>query len=273
MSIRQKLTWRVMAVERRLSGQLVPARKKGGGGGKQSSKSEDVAPKRQSTAAPVPPVEEIDIPHLKERGLFRGPENVPALDELGGKTKAGKLDSLNKWLGKCSRCVLHKECNHIVFGEGNAEARLVFVGEGPGADEDATGRPFVGRAGQLLDKMIEAMGLRREEVYICNVVKCRPPNNRAPNTDEVAVCGPVLFRQLEIIQPELIVSLGSPALVTLLERKEGITKMRGRLFRYGKSLLLPTYHPAYLLRNPPEKKTVWQDLKLACAVLGIAPKS
>ncbi|MBN1808699.1 MAG: uracil-DNA glycosylase [Planctomycetes bacterium] len=214
----------------------------------------------------------MEIPHLAGSGLFSRADQPPPVEDLAGETRGEKLKALSDWLGDCTRCPLHAGRNMVVFGETNPDASLVFVGEGPGADEDASGRPFVGRAGQLLTKMIEAMSLRREDVYICNVVKCRPPGNRAPNADEEAICGPVMYRQLEIIRPELIIALGAPAMHALLERKDGITKMRGRLFRYGDSLVLPTFHPAYLLRSPSQKKLVWEDLKLACAVLGLKPR-
>ena len=279
MSGRQKLAWRIMALERRLSGAVVPdTRKKDRKADKNGRPSPPQPPPPRPPAASVrlpevPEIEDIEIPHLVEKGLFAAATPVPGPDDLDGSSKADKLNALRSWLGNCSRCRLSQGRTNVVFGEGNPEATLVFVGEGPGADEDATGRPFVGRAGQLLNKMIEAMGIKRDDVYICNVVKCRPPENRAPSADETAACGPVMYRQLEIISPQLIVSLGSPALLALTERKEGISKMRGRLFRYGKSLLLPTYHPAYLLRNPAEKKTVWLDLKIACALLGLKPLS
>jgi DNA polymerase len=172
------------------------------------------------------------------------------------------LAAVREELGECTRCKLCRGRTQIVFGVGNPRADLVFVGEAPGAEEDAQGEPFVGRAGQLLTRIIQAIGLRREDVYICNVIKCRPPGNRSPELDEIASCEPFLLKQLEAIRPKLICDLGSPATQTLLKTKEPISRMRGRFFEFRGVPLLPTYHPAYLLRNPHEKKTVWQDMQL-----------
>jgi DNA polymerase len=147
----------------------------------------------------------------------------------------------------------------IVFGQGNPRARVVFVGEGPGADEDEQGLPFVGRAGQLLNRMLQLIGIKREDVYICNVVKCRPPGNRTPERDEIETCSPFLFRQIEAIQPRLICCLGAPAVRTVLGLKEGITKIRGQFFNYGRMKALATVHPAYILRNPREEKILRED--------------
>jgi DNA polymerase len=147
-----------------------------------------------------------------------------------------------------------------VFGEGSPQAELVFVGEGPGFDEDRLGRPFVGRAGKLLDKMIQAIQLKREEVYICNVVKCRPPNNRTPNADEIEICSPFLFRQLEVLHPRVICALGLSAAQTLLGSKPSMGGVRGKLMKWRGIPLICTYHPAYLLRNPAQKSATWQDL-------------
>jgi uracil-DNA glycosylase family 4 len=175
--------------------------------------------------------------------------------------KDTSLDDIRNDIGDCTRCRLSEHRNRIVFGEGNPKADLVFVGEGPGADEDASGRPFVGRAGKLLDKMIEAIDLRREEVYICNVVKCRPPENRTPERDEVATCEPFLFRQLALIRPKVIVALGAPAFQCLMKSREGIMKARGQWRDWNGIRLIPTYHPAYLLRSPDKKRESWEDLK------------
>ncbi len=172
------------------------------------------------------------------------------------------LEQVRDELGDCRRCKLHAHRTQIVFGVGNPHARLVFVGEAPGADEDAQGEPFVGRAGQLLTKIIEAMGLRREDVYICNIIKCRPPNNRTPEADEIVACQPFLLQQLRAIRPAFICALGGPAAQTLLQTKEPISRLRGRFHDYHGVPLLPTFHPAFLLRNPNEKKTVWEDMKL-----------
>jgi len=172
------------------------------------------------------------------------------------------LEQVRADLGECTRCKLHRHRTQIVFGVGNPKAGLIFVGEAPGADEDAQGEPFVGRAGQLLTKIIEAMGMRREDVYICNIIKCRPPNNRTPEADEIVACQPFLLEQLRAIGPRFICALGGPAAQTLLQTKEAISRLRGKFYDYHGIPLLPTFHPAFLLRNPSEKKTVWEDMKL-----------
>jgi len=171
------------------------------------------------------------------------------------------LEEIRNDIGECRRCRLHEKRTNIVFGEGNPRARLVFVGEGPGAEEDLTGRPFVGRAGQLLDKIIEAIGMRRDEVYIANIVKCRPPGNRTPERDEVATCEPFLLRQLAFIKPEVIVALGSPAFQCLLRTREPITRARGQWREWNGIKVMPTFHPAYLLRSPDKKREAWEDIK------------
>jgi len=191
-----------------------------------------------------------------------------ALDRVEGDT----LELVRENLGECTRCRLHKQRNKIVFGVGNPRAELVFVGEGPGHDEDVQGLPFVGRAGKLLTQMIEAMGLQREDVYICNVVKCRPPENRKPEDDEVATCSPYLYRQLDVIAPKAIVCLGGVAAQTLLKTKDPISRFRGNWFDFRNTKLLATYHPAYLLRNPNAKGEVWKDLQKVMAFLGLQPK-
>ena len=168
----------------------------------------------------------------------------------------------------CSRCKLHTlGRRQIVFGVGNPQADLMFVGEAPGADEDIQGEPFVGRAGQLLTKIIEAIGLRREDVYIANVIKCRPPQNRNPEQDEVDTCEPFLFRQIDAIRPSVVVALGSFAARALLRTTDPISRLRGRVFEYRGAKLIPTFHPAYLLRNPSSKREVWEDMKLARSLL------
>lgn len=174
--------------------------------------------------------------------------------------------------GNCTRCKLHKGRTNLVFGVGNLKADLVFVGEGPGRDEDQQGEPFVGRAGKLLTQMIEAMSLRREDVYICNVVKCRPPENRLPEKDEITTCSPFLMRQLAVIQPKVICCLGSCSAQTLLQTNQGISRFRGEWFDFRGSKLIATYHPAYLLRNPAAKAEVWKDLQKVMALLGLKPK-
>jgi uracil-DNA glycosylase family 4 len=171
------------------------------------------------------------------------------------------LVAIREDLGDCQRCKLHEHRRTIVFGEGNPGAKLVFVGEGPGAEEDATGRPFVGRAGQLLDKIIAAIGLKREDVYIANIVKCRPPGNRTPERDEVETCEPFLFRQIACIKPLVIVALGSPAFQCLLRTREPITRARGQWRDLNGIRVMPTFHPAFLLRSPDKKREVWEDMK------------
>jgi DNA polymerase len=176
-------------------------------------------------------------------------------------------------LGDCTRCKLHAQGRkQIVFGVGNAKADLMFVGEGPGADEDEQGEPFVGRAGQLLNKMIEAMGLKREQVYIANVVKCRPPGNRTPERDECDTCSPFLFRQIDVVKPKAIVALGAVAAKNLLGLNDTMFNMRGRWFDYRGTQLRVTYHPAYLLRDPRQKGEAWKDLQEVMKYLGLEAK-
>ena len=179
------------------------------------------------------------------------------------------LPSIQAELGVCRRCGLAEGRTHIVFGEGDPAARLVLVGEGPGMEEDRSGRPFVGAAGQLLSRIIAAMTLRRDQVYICNVIKCRPPNNRNPHPDEIKACRPFLERQLAAISPEVICTLGTFATQTLLGTTAPISKLRGRFHDFNGIRLMPTFHPAYLLRNPERKREVWDDMKKIMALLGI----
>ena len=192
----------------------------------------------------------------------------PSLFDVADRVEGDTLERIRADIGDCTRCRLHKARTNIVFGVGNPKAELVFVGEGPGHDEDIQGIPFVGRAGKLLTQMIEAMGLQRNEVYICNVVKCRPPENRLPEKDEIATCSPFLMRQLGVIAPKVIVCLGACAAQTLLATNAGISKFRGQWFDFHGSKLIATYHPAYLLRNPPAKGEVWNDLKKVLTELG-----
>lgn len=180
------------------------------------------------------------------------------------------LDKIRTDLGECQRCKLWTTRTHIVFGEGSPKAELMIVGEAPGADEDASGRPFVGRAGQLLTKMIEAIQFSREDVYIANILKSRPPDNRNPEADETKACIPFLYRQIAVIRPKLIVTLGNPATQGLLDTKVGITKLRGEFQEYPRLpgiKVLPTFHPAYLLRSPDKKREAWEDLKKVKAFL------
>ncbi len=196
----------------------------------------------------------------------------PSLFEAAHKIENDTLPLIRENLGDCTRCKLHKTRKNIVFGDGNPKAQLVFVGEGPGADEDAQGLPFVGRAGKLLTQMIEAMGLQRKDVYICNVVKCRPPENRQPEKDEVTECSPFLLRQIDTIGPKVIVCLGSTAAQTVLQTNRGISHFRGEWLEFRGRKLMATYHPAYLLRNPAAKGEVWKDLQKVMAELGLAVK-
>ncbi len=189
-------------------------------------------------------------------------ENTHQMDLLDSATKKMTLEQISDEIGDCTRCKLHEGRTNIVFGEGNANARLVFVGEGPGRDEDEQGKPFVGRAGKLLTKIIHAMGLQRTDVFICNVVKCRPPDNRNPEADEMTTCGQFLTKQLISIDPEVIVCLGSIASKYLLNSKASLGSLRGKFHPYLNSKLLVTYHPAALLRNPNFKKPLWEDMKL-----------
>jgi len=210
---------------------------------------------------PVPPKPDV-FPVASDPSLFEAMNRIP------GDT----LLKIQTDLGDCTRCKLHRGRTKLVFGDGNPKAELVFVGEGPGRDEDEQGLPFVGRAGKLLTQMIEAMGLQRKDVYICNVVKCRPPENRTPEKDEVETCSPFLLRQLDAISPKVIVCLGSVAAQTLLETNRGISHFRGQWLDFRGRKLMATYHPAYLLRNPSAKGEVWKDLQKVMVVLGLQGK-
>lgn len=194
----------------------------------------------------------------KEEGL----EGLPVVDEPIHAGSAHLLQSIRQELGECTRCKLHRQRTHIVFGSGNPEARLMFVGEGPGEEEDRQGEPFVGRAGQLLTKIIGSINLTRDEVYIANIIKCRPPGNRNPEPDEIRACEPFLIKQVEVIQPQIICALGTFAAQTLLETDEKISRLRGRFFSYRNARLIATFHPAFLLRNPERKRDVWEDMKM-----------
>ena len=193
----------------------------------------------------------------KEEGVEGLPTHLP--EPVFSKAKL--LAEIRRELGDCKRCKLHPHRKNIVFGTGNPEARLVFVGEGPGGDEDIQGEPFVGRAGQLLTKIINSISLTREEVYIANIIKCRPPKNRNPEPDEIKACKPFLIKQLDAIQPKIICALGAFAAQTLLETDEKISRLRGRFIPFRNSKLIATFHPAYLLRNSQRKREVWEDMK------------
>ena len=201
--------------------------------------------------------------------------SVPDADREGSRRDVQEmtLEEIQAELGDCRRCPLSKTRHHIVFGEGNPHAELVFVGEAPGGDEDIQGKPFVGRAGQLLTKIVAAMELTRKEIYICNILKCRPPGNRNPLPDEIAACEPFLVRQLEAIRPRVICTLGSFAAHTLLNSQAPITALRGSFHDYRGIPLMPTYHPAYLLRNPGAKKAVWEDVQKIMEMLGKKDKT
>lgn len=198
------------------------------------------------------------------------PATGPVFQNLSLADRINELQILSQQVAKCTRCPeLAATRTQTVFGVGNPQARVVFIGEAPGADEDAQGEPFVGRAGQLLNKIIEAMKLKREEIYICNILRCRPPGNRLPEPQEASCCREYLDGQLGIINPEYIVCWGSCASQNLLGVTDSIGKMRGRFFAYGRAKVLCTYHPSYLLRNPPAKKDVWEDMKILMKELGI----
>jgi len=219
----------------------------------------------KAAPAPAKTVSPIDQPN--KPNVLAGTE----LDMLGDTQQvfvAESLEDLRAVIGDCQRCKLCSGRTNIVFGIGNPRAKLMFVGEGPGRDEDLQGEPFVGRAGQLLTDIItKGMGLKREDVYICNVVKCRPPENRNPEPDEVAACEPFLKKQIDIVRPEIIVGLGKFAVQTLLNSKVPISKLRGVWASYHGIKLMPTFHPAYLLRNPADKKLVWEDIKQVIKVM------
>jgi DNA polymerase len=194
------------------------------------------------------------------------PRDAISVPVFGSPAEA--LAAVRTDIGDCTRCKLHKlGRRQIVFGVGNPAADLMFVGEAPGADEDIQGEPFVGRAGQLLTKIIEAIGLKRGDVYIANVIKCRPPQNRNPEQDEVDTCEPFLFRQVDVIHPKVIVALGTFAARALLRTLDPISRLRGRVYDYRGAKLLPTFHPAYLLRNPGAKRDVWEDMKVVRTLL------
>ena len=207
----------------------------------------------QPEALPLP---EVSAP-TRMTSLFGDIAPAPAKLTPSNET----FEQIHAEIGDCTRCPLHLERTHVVHTEGNRKARLMFVGEAPGADEDAQARPFVGRAGQLLTKIIEAIGLKREQVLIGNVNRCRPPGNRAPTTEEATTCKPYLLREIAIVQPEVIVVLGNTAMKNLLDTREGITRVRGRFQDYKGIKVMPTFHPAYLLRDPSKKRETWEDLK------------
>jgi DNA polymerase len=227
------------------------------------------------TPAPSPTtitaIEENVIP----RRVTVSDQPVPPLVSFGpvlpAEQRRTALEAVRDLIGECQRCQLAQGRNKLVFGVGDPNAQLMFVGEGPGADEDTQGEPFVGRAGQLLNNMIGAMGLNREQVYIANIVKCRPPQNRKPEPDEARTCLPFLERQIEIVRPRVLVALGATAATYLLGMRGSIGAMRGRIHDYRGIQTVVTYHPAFLLRDPTQKKEAWKDLQMAMAALGIKP--
>jgi DNA polymerase len=198
------------------------------------------------------------------RGFACSAHSLEKLEKWGKGRESftEKLESIHTDLGDCRRCKLARGRNRIVFGDGNPKAKLVFIGEGPGVEEDRKGQPFVGAAGQLLTRIIEAIKLSRNQVYICNIIKCRPPGNRNPEPDEIKTCFPFLERQIAAIQPDFIIALGTFAAQTLLGTATPISRLRGRFHEYKGIKVLPTYHPAYLLRNPDKKRDVWEDMKM-----------
>jgi len=199
-------------------------------------------------------IEALPLFETKAVDLLSNPSpNTPSVETL---------EEIRRELGKCSRCKLHRTRRTLVFGEGNEKAKLMFVGEGPGYDEDVQGRPFVGKAGQLLTKIIQSINLQREEVYITNIIKCRPPQNRNPEPDEIECCKPFLLKQINTIQPQIICALGTFAAQSLLKTDTKISALRGRFYELEGIKVIPTYHPAYLLRNPERKREVWQDMKM-----------
>ena len=208
------------------------------------------------------PAPDTRLPSLEPRSPALPPQALNLFEApQPARRERETLEQIRGDLGDCQRCRLASGRKTIVFGQGNAHAQLVFVGEGPGADEDEQGLPFVGRAGQLLNRMLQSIGIKREDVYICNVVKCRPPGNRTPERDEIESCSPFLFRQIEAIRPRLVCCLGAPAVKTLLGLKEGMLKIRGRFYDYGGTKALATVHPAYVLRNPREEKILREDFE------------
>ncbi len=223
---------------------------------------------RHSLAMPSQPSQHTDasLPRLIESiALYCRHRRMAGLRRLSLNRQTGNdelLQQLRDEIGDCRRCALCEQRRSLVFGEGSPEARLVFVGEAPGADEDRQGVPFVGKAGEMLTRIIEAMQLRRSEVYIANIVKCRPPNNRDPQDEEIRTCLPFLHRQLEIINPQVICALGRVAAHALLETKTGISSLRGKFYSYRGIKVMPTYHPSYLLRSPEKKKDTWSDMQM-----------
>jgi DNA polymerase len=235
----------------------------------------------EAELSPTPTAVELQLEQREEmtpRAVIAAPlptedlfEATSPKPETGVNDPARALRLIREDLGDCTRCPLHQQGRkQIVFGVGNPRAELMFIGEAPGADEDAQGEPFVGRAGQLLNNMIRAMGLRREDVYIANIIKCRPPGNRTPERDECETCSPFLLRQIAVINPKAIVALGAVAAKTLLAINAPMSDMRGQWYDFRGTRLAVTYHPAFLLRDPRQKKEAWKDLQMVMKELGMA---
>jgi uracil-DNA glycosylase len=240
--------------------------------------SNDEAQTTDSPAATVAAPSETLIPvtgtiFFGEGTAIPARKGYPAPPQIAAavppEERAATLQLIRDDIGDCTRCALHKGRNKIVFADGSPTARLMFVGEGPGADEDAQGLPFVGRAGHLLNNMITAMGLKREEVYIANVVKCRPPGNRTPEPEEANTCSPFLIRQIDVVRPQVLVALGATAATYLLGARQPLAGLRGRVHAFRGMSLIVTYHPAFLLRDPRQKKEAWADLQIAMKELGL----
>jgi uracil-DNA glycosylase family 4 len=250
-----------------LLARLASAQEQSGAGVLTQSALEDIAAEPIGASAQTILTEENN-PIAPRKPFPAPPQVAPA---VASADRASALRILREEIGDCTRCALHKGRNKIVFADGDPNARLMFVGEGPGADEDAQGLPFVGRAGQLLNNMIGAMGLKREEVYIANVVKCRPPSNRTPEPEEANTCSPFLFRQIDVVRPEVLVALGATAATYLLGQRQPLAGLRGRVHSFRGTKLIVTYHPAFLLRDPRQKKEAWADLQIAMRELDLKP--
>jgi uracil-DNA glycosylase len=233
----------------------------------------------EPTSESIPELESVSVTNLAPEPPIPARKPTPpplisaaSVESIPAAGRAAELQAIREEIGDCTRCPLAFQGRHsIVFGDGDPNARLMFIGEGPGADEDMQGLPFVGRAGQLLNNMIAAMGLKRTEVYIANIVKCRPPQNRVPEPEEAKTCTQFLFGQIDVIRPQVIVALGATAATYLLGGKSPLARLRGRLHEARGAKLIVTYHPAYLLRDPTQKKEAWKDLQLAMAELGLKP--
>ena len=229
-------------------------------------------PRHVPAAAPAPAAEPVEAPgaEVVAPAVAGAPVELSMFDQVAAPSAATgeeRLRLIREELGDCTRCRLHGGRKTLVFGVGNPDAALMFVGEAPGRDEDIQGIPFVGRAGQLLTRIIEAIDLRREDVYIANVIKCRPSDNRNPQPDEVRTCEPFLFAQIDAIRPRVIVAMGSFAARTLLRTEDAISRLRGRVYEFRGARLIPTFHPAFLLRSPDRKRDVWEDMKKVRSIL------